>query len=189
MQNSERHSPSSWKEALKPGVKLGIRSATSFALACLALNAIHFRGNPRPIDPTNLPTTGIPSEDGIISQLPQLLEEYPDLLAYHEPMRVVTKEPIPDGHNGTNAVVPDFVFSLRPLRTTSDIVGALVVEATIGRLDKPPKRRQYQVLATQGIRSLIIGPKQLAEIQTARTGKQIASALFGAFWPTNGESR
>jgi hypothetical protein len=173
------------RSLLIEGIKLGARIAAPFALTWLARNAIHFRGKPTPINPQNLPRTGIRSEDIIIDKLPALMEAYPSLYAYHEPIRVATSDAIPNSNHNSNATVPDFVFSLRPLETRDDIEGALVLESTTGRIDKKPKRRQQDVLTNQGIRALVVGPDRLKEIQSAQTGKQVASALFGAFWPTN----
>jgi hypothetical protein len=136
-----------------------------------------------PLDINNLPQLPDPAEQRFINVLPPLLEEFPGIRVYHEPLTVKTEHPVPFGDRGLNMTVPDFIISQRDISNAEDLVGCLVVEVRQGHLTRK-KRRQQAIIRNVGLDLVHVGTREIKQAESTSSGRAIATALLGHFWPT-----
>jgi hypothetical protein len=141
------------------------------------------RSDLAPLDIHNLPQLHDPAEQRFINVLPPLLEEFPEIRVYHEPLTVRTQHHVPFGERGLNTTVPDFIFSQREISQADDLAGCLVVEVRHGHLTRK-KRRQQAIIRNVGLDLVHVGTREIEQAESTSSGRAIATALLGHFWPT-----
>jgi hypothetical protein len=141
------------------------------------------RNDLAPLDINNLPLLHDPEEQRFINVLPPLLEEFPEIRVYHEPLTVKTEHPVPFGDRGLNMTVPDFIISQRDISNAEDLVGCLVVEVRQGHLTRK-KRRQQAIIRNVGLDLVHVGTREIKQAESTSNGRAVATALLGHFWPT-----